>query len=147
MEAAGLPNKACLTLVLQILDKLPTLPLDFSYHTTIPRMLAYCLESYAFQAWSTTGDRDYLQDNNTQATSVLSLKLTHMAGRADLDGPNPSRATSLAGSAGSTTPCSPVCSPSHSHSRTLTKAGEGDLSPAQHPASFPGGPSQNSPPP
>ena len=57
-EAAGLYHEVCLTLALQILDKLPTLPLDLSYHTAIPRMLAYCLESYAFQAWSTTGDRD-----------------------------------------------------------------------------------------
>ena len=36
-EVAGLAKKACLTLALQILDKLPTLPLDLSYHTTIPR--------------------------------------------------------------------------------------------------------------
>ena len=49
-EAAGLPNKACLSLALQILDKLPTLPLDLSYHTAILRMLAYWPESYAFQA-------------------------------------------------------------------------------------------------
>ena len=61
MEVAGIANKACLTLALQILDKLPTLPLDLSYHTAIPRMLAYCPESYAFQAWSAAGDGDYQQ--------------------------------------------------------------------------------------
>ena len=49
-EVAGLPHEACLNLALQILDKLPTLPLDLSYHTAICRMLAYCPESYAFQA-------------------------------------------------------------------------------------------------
>ena len=58
-EAAGLSNKACLSLALQILEKLPTLPLDLSYCTAIPRMLAYCPESYDFQAWSTAGDGDY----------------------------------------------------------------------------------------
>ena len=89
-EVAALPNKACLTLALQILDKLPTLPLDLSYRAPIPRMLAYCPESYAFQAWSAAGDGDYLLDNNIQATSMLSLKLMCMAGRANLDGPNPS---------------------------------------------------------
>ena len=41
MEVAGLPSKACLSLALQILDKLPTLPLDLSYHTAILRMSAY----------------------------------------------------------------------------------------------------------
>ena len=124
IEVASLPNKACLTLALQILDKLPTLPLDLSYHTAILRMLVYCLESYVLQAWSTTGDGDYQLDNNTQAASVLSLKLAQMAGGANLDGPNPSGAASLAGSA---VPYSPMCSPSHSHSRTPTK-GEGGRS-------------------
>ena len=47
-EAAGLPNKACLSLALKIQEKLPTLPLDLSYHTAIPSMLAYCPDSYAF---------------------------------------------------------------------------------------------------
>ena len=108
-------------------------------------MLAYCPESYAFQAWSTVGDGDYLLDNNTWATSVLSLKLGHMAGRVNLDGSSPSRATSLAGLAGSAMPCSPVHSPSRSHSRTPTKGGEGDLIPAPHLASFLGGLSQNPP--
>ena len=126
-EVAGLPYKTCLTLALQILDKLPTLPLDLSYHTAIPRMLAYCPESYTFQAWSAMGDRDYQLDNNAQAASVLSLKLMHMAGGADLEGPNPSEAASPAGSTGFATPCSPVCSPSCSHSRNPTK-GEGGRS-------------------
>ena len=123
-EAAGLPNKACLSLALKILEKLPTVPLDLSYHTAIPRMLAYCLESYAFQAWSTTGDGDYQLDNCTRVASVLSSKLVLVAGRADLDGPNPGRAASPTGSASSAMPCSPVCSPSHSCSQTPTK-GEG----------------------
>ena len=34
-EAAGLPNKACLSLALQILEKLPTLPLDLSFCTAL----------------------------------------------------------------------------------------------------------------
>ena len=41
-----------------------------------------------------------------------------MAGRANLDDHSPSRATSLAGSAGSVVLSSPGCSPSHSHSMT-----------------------------
>ena len=38
-DAASLPHEACLTLALQILDKLPTIPLDLSYHTAISMML------------------------------------------------------------------------------------------------------------
>ena len=116
-EVAGLPNKACLTLALQILDKLPTLPLDLSYSRAIPRMLTYCPESYAFQAWSVPGDRYYLLDNNAQATCLLSL-----TDQADLDDPSPSRATSPAGSA---MPYSPVHSQSCSCSSTPTKGGGG----------------------
>ena len=117
VDMASLPHEACLTLALQILDKLPTPPLDLSYCTAIPRMLAYCLESYAFQAWSATGDGDYLLDNNTQASSLLTQKLTYMAGGANLDDHSPSRATSSAGSASSAMLCSPGCPPSHSCSR------------------------------
>ena len=124
MEAAGLPNKACLSLALQILEKLPTLPLDLSYRTAIPRKLAYCPESYAFQAWSTTADRDYWLDNRARAASMLSSKLVHMACGANLDGPNPDEAASPTGSASSAVPCSPVCSPSRSNSHTPMK-GEG----------------------
>ena len=147
VEVAGLPNKACLTLALQILDKLPTLPLDLSYCTAIPRMLAYCPESYAFQAWSTAGDRDYLLDNNTWATSLLSLKLAHMAGRANLDDRSPSGATSPAGE-----PALPCPALQCAHHPTPTpglqqREGEGDLDPTPCPASFLRGPSQNPPPP
>ena len=112
-NAASLPHEACLTLALQILDKLPTLPLDLSYHTAIPRMLAYCLETYAFQAWSTTGDGDYLLDNKAQATSFLTQKLACMAGGANLDNRSPSRVTSLAASTGSAMLSSLGHSPSH----------------------------------
>ena len=112
-DAASIPHKACLTLALQILNKLPTIPLDFSYCTAIPMMLAHCPESYAFQPWSTTGDGDYLLDDNTQATNLLTQKLTHMAGGANLDDRSPNKAAS-----GSAVLCSPGHSPSHSHSRT-----------------------------
>ena len=82
---------------------------------------------HSTQAWSTMGDGDYQLDNNAQAVSMLTFKLMQMAGRADLDGPNPGGAASPAGSATSTAPHSPVCSPSRSHSRTSMK-GEGGRS-------------------
>ena len=105
MEAAGLPNKACLSLALQILEKLPTLPLDLSFCTgLLPRVL--CLPSR-----ECNGDGDYQLNNCARVASVLSSKLAHMAGGVNLDGPNPGGATSPTGSASSGVPCSPVCSP------------------------------------
>ena len=81
-------------------------------------MFAYGPESYDFQTLSTTGDGDYLLDNDAQATNLLSHKLAHMADRAGPDDPSPIRAASPAGSAGSAVPLSPAYSPSRSCSRT-----------------------------
>ena len=50
-DMAGVSHNACLGLALQALDKLPTIPIDLSYHTLIPMMLAYGPESYAYQTW------------------------------------------------------------------------------------------------
>ena len=50
-DVAGVPHEACLGLTLQVLDKLPTIPMDLSYHTPIPMVLAYGPGSNAFQTW------------------------------------------------------------------------------------------------
>ena len=125
VQVAGLPNKTCLALALQILDKLPTLPLDLSYHTAILKMLALCPESYAFQALSTMEDGNYQLDKCTWVARVLSHKLACMAVGANLDASNLSRVASPADPARSAAPCPPVCSPACSHSRTPTKGGGG----------------------
>ena len=88
-DVASLLHKACLTLAWQILDKLPTIPLDLFYCTAIPKMLTYCIESYTFQTWSATGDGDYFLDDNALATSLLTQKLVCMAGGANLDDRSP----------------------------------------------------------
>ena len=54
-DMAGISHNACLGLALQVLDKLPTIPKDLSYHTLIPMMLAYGPESYAYQTWCKDG--------------------------------------------------------------------------------------------
>ena len=48
-DVAGVSHNASLGLALQVLDKLPTIPIDLSYHMPIPMMLAYGPESYAYQ--------------------------------------------------------------------------------------------------
>ena len=39
-DVAGVPHDTCQSLALQVLNKLPTVPIDLSYHTLIPMMLA-----------------------------------------------------------------------------------------------------------
>ena len=81
-------------------------------------MFTYGPESYDFQTWSTTGDRDYLLDNDGQATNLLFPKLVHMASRAGPDDPSPVRPASPASLASSAVPHSPAHSPSRSCFRT-----------------------------
>ena len=50
-DIAGVPHDTCLSLALQVLDKLPTVSIDLSYCMLIPMMLAYGPESYAYQTW------------------------------------------------------------------------------------------------
>ena len=119
-DTATISHRICLPLALQTLDQLPAIPWDLSYSAGIPLMFTYGPESYDFQTWSAVRDRDYLLDNDTQATNLLSYKLVCMAGRAGLDSPSPIRAPSPAGSASSAVPLSPAHSPSRSHSRTPT---------------------------
>ena len=40
-DMAGVSYDACLGLSLQVLDTLPTIPIDLSYHLPIPMMLTY----------------------------------------------------------------------------------------------------------
>ena len=54
-EVAGIPQDVCLHLALQVLKLLPTIPIDLSFHTPIPMMLAYGPESYASCAWLEDG--------------------------------------------------------------------------------------------
>ena len=44
-DMAGVSHNACLGLVLQVLNKLPTIPIDLSYCMPIPMMLAHGPES------------------------------------------------------------------------------------------------------
>ena len=118
-NTANIPHRICLPLALQSLDQLPAIPWDLSYNAGIPLMFAtYSPKSYDFQTWSTARDGDYLLDNDTQATDLLSSKLAHMAGRAGPDNSSPIRAASPTSLAGSAMPHSPAHSPSRSCSQT-----------------------------
>ena len=72
---AGVPYKTCLGLTLQVLDKLPTILTDLSYHTLIPMMLDYGPEFYAFQTWCEDGEETYSLDKKARASCLLTRKL------------------------------------------------------------------------
>ena len=117
MNRVNIPHRICLSLAFQTLDQLPAIPWDLSYHTGIPLMFAYGPESYDFQTWSATGEGEYLLDNDTWATNLLSCKLVCMADGVGPDDPSSIRAASPASSAGSAVPPSPAHSLCRSHSR------------------------------
>ena len=74
-EATNCSPQTGLSLVLQIVCGLPSIPLDLSYHAGIPTMFAYGPELYELQAWGAAGDRAFHLDNHARATNLLSHKL------------------------------------------------------------------------
>ena len=119
-EAANSSPQTGLSLVLQTLNWLPSIPWDLSYHAGIPMMFAYGPELYELHSWGAAGDGDLLLDNHAQAANVLSCKRAHMHGGAGSNESSPSRVASSASSVADHSPAS-------SHPGT----------PAQHPAMAP----------
>ena len=50
-ENEGITFDACLGLMLQVLNLLPQVPIDISFHTQIPLTIACCLESSVYRRW------------------------------------------------------------------------------------------------
>ena len=75
VDIEGVPHNTCLSLALQVLDKLLTVPIDLSYHMLIPMMLAYGPESYAYQTWSKDGGETSALSGEARASYVLTWKL------------------------------------------------------------------------
>ena len=50
-ESEGITFDACLGLTLQVLNLLPQIPIDISFHTQIPLTIAYCPESSIYRKW------------------------------------------------------------------------------------------------
>ena len=78
MDMAGLPQNSCLDLALKILNQLPTIPLDLSYHTPIPMMIAYMPESYAYETWCGDGQGTPTLGEEVKASHLLTKKLAQM---------------------------------------------------------------------
>ena len=97
-EAANCFPQAGLSLVLQTLNWLPSIPWDLSYHMGISMMFAYSPELYELHSWVAAGDGNLLLDNHAWVTNLLSHKLACMHGRVGSNKPSPSRVASPAGS-------------------------------------------------
>ena len=114
-ETVNFSPQAGLSLALQVLNWLPNIPWDLSYHAGIPMMFAYGPELYELWSWGTAGDGDFHLDSHAQAANLLSHKLACMYSRVGPHTPSPNRIASPAGSA---TIHSPRPSPSRSCSHS-----------------------------
>ena len=82
VEAMNCSPQTGLSLVLQTLHQLPSIPWDLSYHVGIPTVFAYGPELYELQTWGVTGDGGFHLDNHSWATNLLSYKLACIHGGA-----------------------------------------------------------------
>ena len=105
-EAANCSPQAGLTLALQTLSWLLSIPWNLSYHVGIPMMFAYGPELYELHSWGAAGDGDLPLDNHAQATNLLSQKLAHMHGGVGPNEPSPSRVSLPMGSVAHHSPAS-----------------------------------------
>ena len=71
----GMPQDTCLCLTLQVLELLPTIPLDISFHAPFPMMLMYGPESYSSQAWLQNEEETSSLGEGAKASHILEKKL------------------------------------------------------------------------
>ena len=115
VESMNCSFQTGLSLALQTLHWLLSIPWNLSYHAGIPTMFAYDPELYELQTWGATGDGGFHLDTHAQAANLLSHKLACINGRAGSGRANPSRVTSPASSVA---PHSSTSLPARSRSST-----------------------------
>ena len=114
VDVAGVPHDAYLGLALQVLDKLPTIPIDLTYHTPIPMMLAYGPESCAYQTWCQDEGGTSALSRDARASCILLWRLEWLSHGEGVDDSSPDRCASPAHSTCSAVPHSPRHSSSKS---------------------------------
>ena len=87
-----------------MLDKLPTVPIDLSYHRPIPMMLAYGPESYAYQTWCKDRGETSALSGEVRASCILTWKLKWLAHGKGVNDTSSNRSASLAHSTCSAVP-------------------------------------------
>ena len=120
-NAAGMLQDTCLCLALQVLELLPTIPLDISFHTLLPMMLVYGLESYSSQAWHENEEETSSLGEGAKASRILEKKVEQQKKRGRSPHRSPSQVCSHTLSMQSSPPSSPSNSPTHSRSRSASQ--------------------------
>ena len=111
-DVAGVPHNTCLSLALQVHEKIPMVPIDLYYHMPIPMMLAYGPESYTYQTWCEDGGETSALSGEARAFHVLTWKLEWLAHGEGVDDSGSDRSALLAHSTCSAVHHSPRCSSS-----------------------------------
>ena len=118
---------------LQILQWLPSILWDLSFHMGVPSMFAYGLEVYELHPWGSAGDSGFNLDTDTHVINLLTQKLVELCDRASSDKVSPSRGPSFTGTTALwCTASSPVRSRSMtpSHGMSLVRAHSNSMSSA-----------------
>ena len=118
VNVAGVPHDACIGLAFQVLNKLPTIPIDLTYHMPIPMMLAYGPESYAYQTWQEDRGGTSALSRDARASCILLWRLEWLTHGEGVDDNSLHRCASPAHSPSSAVPHSPRHSLSKSHSKS-----------------------------
>ena len=84
-DVEGVSHDACLSLALQVLNKLPIIPIDLTFSTEIPTVMGYCPESCIYQTWHTDQEGTSPLKEKFKASHVLSKKLKWTAHKGETD--------------------------------------------------------------
>ena len=109
---------------LQILQWLPSIPWDLSFHTGVPSMFAYSPEVYELHPWGGMADGGFNLDTDTCAINLLTEKLAELCDGAGSDKVSPSRGPSFTSSTALWCTASSLarsCSMTPSHGMSLVR--------------------------
>ena len=104
VENEGITFNAYLGLMLQVLNLLPQIPIDISFHTQIPLTIAYCPESSVYRRWCPEQGSVSPLRKEIRASHTLSKvlgRVTHQPSESVGGPPSPAPSDHSVGSGGS----------------------------------------------
>ena len=106
-DVAGISHDVCLCLAVQVFELLPIIPIDLSFRTPIPMMLANDPETYASHTWHEDGGETSSLDKKAQTSNLLTKKLVRLRQEDEREDSSPERLASPAHSCKSSVHGSP----------------------------------------
>ena len=103
-ESESVAYDACLGLTLQVLNLLPQIPIDISFHMQIPLTITYCLESSIHRKWHPKQDGILPLHKEIRASHTLSKvlgRVTHQPSESVGRPPSPTPLDNSVGPGGS----------------------------------------------